>query len=304
MCVGAITTHGGGGVSSDVTRIGSRQYIQFQAEVVAHTPIGVMTRVALTRAVAHTLPPTLDEQTAAVALLYTLSAGTPGARSKRVRVYVRWSLTFDDSDAGSALHAARTRRQLREAFERLRGQVQAYYTLKPASGADLAAVQRAALGAQAAELAYTRLLHTPEGLAPVHVQPTLDLLGSRPACAALQFTVERLSGDGLHGEAVGVRRLRFGVVAAGAAAAPGALRLLAQELRGRGVLVTRTPSPAAPPPKLNVFRPQSAGEQAHICHNLCAPAAEPWPQISQPVDMAITGADAALLLPLPFALFE
>jgi len=265
-----------------------------------------MTRVALARAVAHALPPhTPDERAAAVALLYIVNAGTPGARSERVRAYLRWHLTLDDSCAGNALRAARARRQARETFERLREQLQVYYALKPASGIDLAAVQRAAGAGQAAELAYTRLLHAPGGLAPVHAQPTLDLLVSRPTCAALQFTVERFSGDAhTAGMVPGARRMRAGIVAAGAAATPGALRLLAQELRGRGALVTRAPSPAARLPKLKVFRPQSADEWAHICHNLSAPAAEPWPLAAQPVDMAVSSADAALLLPLPFALFD
>jgi hypothetical protein len=305
MCGGAMTTHGGGDVSSGHARAASHQYIQFHAEVVAHTPIGIMTRAALARAVANTLPlPAPDEQSAAVAALYIVNAGAPGAGRERVRTFIRWRWSFAASGPGVTYIAAVERRQFRETFERLRVQLQAHYALKPVSGADLAAIQRAVLEGQAAELAYTRLLHTPGGLAPVHVQPTLDLLVSRSSCAALQFTVERLPSDELH-RAAGARRLRFGVVAAGAAAAPGALRLLAQELRGRGALVVRAPSPvAAPLPKLTVFRPQSAGEQAHICHNLSAPAAEPWPQAAQSVAMAITSADAALLLPLPFALFD
>jgi hypothetical protein len=309
MCGGAITTRGGGGASSDVSRIGCHQYIQFQAEVVAHTPIGVMTRVALARAVANTLPlPTPDEQAAAVALLYIVNAGTPGALRERVRTYIRWSLSFDASSTGVSDVAAVERGQLRAAFERLRGQMQAHYALKPIRCAELTAIWQGAFE-RAAQVAYTRLPHAPAGLTPVHVQPTLDLLVSRPSCAALQFTLERFPGDAhTAGMAPGARRLRMGIVALGAATAPGALRLLAQELRGRGALATRAPSSAASsaasPPKLNVFRPQSADDWAHICHNLCAPAAEPWSQAAQSVAMAVTSADAALLLPLPFALFD
>lgn len=314
MCVEAMTDRGGGGASPGATQLGSSHSTQLQAQIVAHSPIGVMSRAELARAVADSLPPfTSAEQSGTVALLYTVKAGAPGDFRTRVRTYIRWTVSPGLSSIGVRSISAVEPGKIRPRLGRLdQHTLQAHYAQKLANDLDLTAFQREISAGRAAELAYTRLLHASEGLAPVQVQPLLDLLVSRSSCAALQFVIERLPGDALPGGTAGARRLRLGIVVVGTATAPGALRVLARELRGHGVLTAHgtslamqestTQTPNMRPLKLKVFRPQSACERAHICQNFSAPAAEPWPQSTQSVEMAITSADTGFLFPLPFLL--
>jgi hypothetical protein len=311
MSVEALTERGGG---DDVPPVGaqadSRRYITCECQIIAHTPIDILSRLALAHKLAQLAPPLARGQdAAAVALLYLVERQTSGWRRERVHIYLRWSLCFDAARSDVTLQVARARRQLGLAFERVRAGLGAHYAFEPIAGSTIRKRLRLVMGSalrrpeQRAELAYTRLRPCAESLAPVHVQPTLDLLLSQPGHAALQFTLERLAVDVSADVSAAASPLRLGIVALGAAAAPGALRLLARELRGRGALVARA-EPLPAPPKLKALRPQSATDRRRFLENVFRPAADPWTQAGQPVDMAISSKEAALLLPLPFVLFD
>jgi hypothetical protein len=274
-------------------------YVRIQAMLTAQATIGLEQRAALARRLAESLQALAPGQRSmAVSLLYTVAEGEAGALSQRTRTFIRWGLSFEATPTASERDQAQA--LLCAVFDSTQALLYAHYALEMVTSAALsAALQADPCGQPVVALGYTNMRQVSRWITPVHLQPTLDHLVSQTDCAAVQFTVERLTSDA----PVGQPCLRLGIAALGAATSEGALRPLVDELRGRGILAQREPS-ARNVPSLRAFRAQTAAERAHIYQNLIGPAAEPWTQAPQPrLTVALTSRDIGLLLPLPMVLF-
>lgn len=285
----------------------SHQRARLDARLTAHTPMSIARRIAYGEYLARSLcTSTADSQATALALLYTVAPGAIGAAHTRTSAYIRWGMSFpvptmtdSATDSVDEFPVARTRRHLRKTLCAARHLLQEHFTVEPVRDDPLEALFQQSPRAPLAELAYTSWPATTGWLAPTHLQSVIDLLVAQPAEAALQITLERIRDP----EPSGAARMRLGIVALGAAVHAGALRLLARELRGRGALVASSGTAPDNAPRLRALRARTSVRHSRIWQNLSGLAAEPWATMAHMGDIALTSAEAGMLLPLPFALF-
>lgn len=251
----------------------------------------------------------------------------PGQHADRVRAFVRWGIGYPPDAQGAPMLARRASRHIRQAYSDASAALRQYYRLEPqVSGALDAQIQAEIVNQRVVELPYRRWDANTGWLAPMQLQPTLDLLLRQPRFAAIQFSValpptvsapadsedqegqsaesegreehETLASIELRSAARPVAGAPFHVraTALGAATRHEALRLLAKELCGRGALVI--PHADRPqPPGVRATPPTDEGDRLRVARNLLGPAAEssnPAERISYTRDEAVT------LFPLPF----
>lgn len=244
-------------------------------------------------------------------------------RPDRMRVFLRWGIGFDPDAQEADMLAKRASKHIHQAYAEASQMLCQYYQLDPLASGELDSRLQAELAdRRVVELPYKRWSANTDWLAPMQLQPMLDLLLRQPRFAAIQCSIGMCSTNASHagdvgGEGQGQREERgtpaslgaesggradsapgyqAQVVALGAAVHHDALRLLAEELCGCGVLVT----PRADRPKLPGVRavpPGDEGDQRRIARNLLGPAASasnPAAQVTYTRDEAVT------LFPLPF----
>ncbi|HEU5346265.1 MAG TPA: hypothetical protein VFU60_18090 [Ktedonobacterales bacterium] len=247
-------------------------------------------------------------------------------RPDRMRVFLRWGIGFDPDAQEADMLAKRASKHIHQAYAEASQMLCQYYQLDPLASGELDTRLQAELAEQrVVELPYKRWSANTDWLAPMQLQPTLDLLLRQPRFAAIQCSIQMCSANASHagsaggegqeqseeyeererpaslgaesgGRAGSAQRYQAQVVALGAAVHHDALRRLAEELCGYGVLVTpRADRPK--PPGVRAVPPRDKGDQQRIARNLLGPAAEasnPAARVTYTRDEAVT------LFPLPF----
>ena len=316
---------GGGGIGLGSVGTVDSPYAWLLARISPIAPIAIQLRGDLTAALLDDLtqltPPRCSMSLAALHVISPIGADAfaessrrPGAR---LDSFLRWGITFDTDAPGVTLQAKVASKHIQRAYASASATLGQRYQLKPVISAACDAALQAELSARrVVELAYAERNTPADWMAPMHLQPTLDLLLRQPRFAAIQFTIEsraeeaeEAGEDEDHREDVGgesggesdadsAARPRFfsHIMALGAATDREALRLLARELRGYGVL-TLSRARGARPPQVRVMRPRSAEDDQRIARNLIGPAA----RASNPAEQATYNrGEAVTLFPLPF----
>jgi hypothetical protein len=288
------------------------------ARISARAPIGIAGRQRVAQELleqAQALTPRRCSMS--LALIYLIEQETTSGhlvdRVDRVRAYLRWGVTCSQPGADLTLLEARARRQTQRAYSCASLALGERYQLDALTSAPLDAVlHEEARARRAVELRHAPWSGPSDWMVPLHAQPTLDLLLTQPDFAAIQFTValpalqaeeedERdaeIDADAV--ETPADRVFSCCVTALGAATTPGALRLLAREMRGYGAL--SLPDAAhAEPPLARASRPLCDADVERIARNLIYPAT----QLANPADaVTYTMQEAAAMLPLQFKLLE
>lgn len=279
-------------------------YVQLYRQITPLATIGLEQRARLATRLAELLKPEWPHQRSmAVGVVYTVAHATPDAHGQRVRSFLRWSAAYDATGDDARLAEARARRSLRAVIAASQEQLASHYALASAEQADtlgaldmLDALGGELSGRPAVELRYVSWPPTAKWLSPTHIQPVLDGLLGQEGSAALSIRIERLADE----QSSDDPRLRLSIMAMGEATSGDALRTLANEFRGCGVLAPYAAKPRHMPIVEGV---RTAGAQAwaSIAHG----HAQPWaPSHEQDVDVALTNHEAGLLLPLPMPLYE
>lgn len=271
--------------------------VHLYRQIAPLSTIGLEHRARLAAQISERLQPTWPHQRSmAFGILYTVAPATPGAQSTRVRSYLRWSATYDTAGGDDQLAQARTRRSLREVISSTQQQLAAHYALSSVEQADvLDALGDESSALPVVELRYASWQPTAQWLSPAHIQPVLDGILGQKGAAALSIHVERMADEQQGDDSP----LRLSVMAVGEATSDAALRALANEFRGCGVLAPYGTEPRHAPIVESVRR--EAATWAEIAHD----GARLWPPSDKRfADVALTNQEAGLLLPLPMLLFE
>lgn len=300
-------------------------YAWLMAQIMPTTPIAIELRGDLTAALLDDLrqltPPRCSMSLAALYVITPVGAAAFAGSSRRPRVhldsFLRWGITFDADAPGATLQAKVASKHIQRAYASASATLGQRYQLKPVISAACDAALRAEVSARrVVELAYAQWDTPADWMAPMQLQPTLDLLLGQPRFAAIQFTIETRadeaeeaeeaeenredvggeSGGESDGDGAAPPRFFSHIAALGAATDREALRLLARELRGHGAL-TLSHASGVKPPQVRVMRPRSAEDGQRIERNLIGPAA----RASNPAEQVTYNRwEAVTLFPLPF----
>jgi hypothetical protein len=250
----------------------------------------------------HLEPQSPHQAAVSLASVYVIAPARPGLPrqpSQRVSAFLRWGARYEtDAVVGAiSMAAARARRQLNDIIALAEPMLASFYDLEKASDSAL----REALMADPdalplLEQRYICAEPVSQWLRFVHVQPALDILLRQPGAAALSIRMERTAAEHTNGRSP----LQLRVLALGAACQADVLEALANEFRGRGIVVT-DPAEAHLLPAVDWFSMDTAEERDDIMQRSSRPT-QPGEQCG--VDLGLTSADIAHLFPLPMPLYD